>query len=164
MRGQRILADSMVIVEAHRMGVWNGLIHFFSIETVEECAVECATGCKRREGYVEVDQQSLRSQIQIHEVADAMRAALISADPLAARMDPGEKDLMSYAITQPNTLLLCSPDGLTVKCAHRLNKLDQLVALEEIAIEAGMRKQGFKGNHTKAWLTGYKLDLHLGRK
>ena len=39
MKGQRVLVDTMVVIEAHRIGCWNALLHSFQIETVEQCIV-----------------------------------------------------------------------------------------------------------------------------
>jgi hypothetical protein len=39
---------------------------------------------------------------------------------------------------------------------------DRLVALEELALEAGFHKQGYGKNHTKEWLTTYKTKVQLG--
>jgi len=167
MKGQRVLVDTMVVIEAHRMGCWNALAHYFSLETVEQCVIECATGYRRRKGYVQIDQQQLISKIKVHGVTEALRAALLVADPGAAAIDSGEKDLLSYALTQPDALVLCSPDKATVNSTYRLkfsgNTLfDRLVALEELALEAGFRKQGYGENHTKQWLTTYKTKVQLG--
>ena len=89
------------------------------------------------------------------------------ADPGAAAIDSGEKDLLSYALTQPDALVLCSPDKAAVSSAYRLKSsrntlFDRLVALEELALEAGFRKQGYGENHTKQWLTTYKTKVQLG--
>lgn len=161
MKGQRVLVDTMVIIEAHRMGCWNALIKFFAVETVEQCAIECASGDKRRKGYVEIDQQLLRSQIKIHEVTGPMQAALMVSDPSAAVLDAGEKDLLSLALTQ-DAWLLCAPDKAAISTAFQLNLIDKVIALEELALEAGVRKQGYRENHTKKWLAGYKAKLQFG--
>jgi hypothetical protein len=162
MKGQRVLVDTMVVIEAHRIGCWAGLVGYFSIETVECCAIESATGYRRREGYVAIDQELLRSQIRIHGVTAEMRAALYDADPLSARLDPGERDLLSFATIQSDALLLCAPDKAAINCTFRVNLLDKLVALEELATEAGIRKQGYRENHTRQWLTAYKTKVILG--
>ena len=162
MKGQRVLVDTMVVIEAHRIGCWNALLHSFQMETVEQCIVECATGYRRRKGYVALDQQRLRSQIKVHEVTDVMRAGLLVADPGAAFIDAGERDLLSYAMTQEEVLLLCSPDKAAISSAFRLNLFNRLVALEELALVAGVRKHGYRQNHTKEWLTNYKTKVQLG--
>ena len=109
-----------------------------------------------------VDQQSLHSSIKIHEVTQEMRIQLLAADPQAATLDEGEKDLLSYVRTQPNVFLLCAPDKAAIRSTYRLNLLDQLVSLEQLTWEAGIRKQGYGWNHTKDWLAGFKTKVKLG--
>ena len=38
-RGDKVLIDTMVIIEAHRVSFWNALVEAFNIETVETCLV-----------------------------------------------------------------------------------------------------------------------------
>lgn len=162
MKGQRVLVDTMVVIEAHRIGCWNALLHWFKLESVEQCVIECATGYRLRKGYVPIDQERLRFQLTVHEVTDVMRARLLVADPGVAFIDAGERDLLSYAITQEEVLLLCSPDKAAISSAFRLSLFDRLVALEELAVETGVRKQGYGENHTKEWLANYKAKVQLG--
>lgn len=67
-RGDIVLLDTNVIVEAHRVRCWKMLAQSFRIETVEECCVEAATGDRRRQDYVEVDVEDMRKLVAVHEV------------------------------------------------------------------------------------------------
>lgn len=161
-KGQRVLVDTVAIIEAYRLGCWQGLVQFYSIETVDTCVIECATGDKRRKGYVSIDQQELIHGIKVHAVTGDMRVKLVTADSLAATLDPGEKDLLAFALTLPDVVLLCSPDKAAICSAHRLNLLERLVALQQMVVEAGMKRRGYKLQHTAAWLASYKTQVLLG--
>lgn len=143
----------MVIIEAHRVSCWNALSQFYKLETVEQCIIECATGNRRRPGYVKVEAEALRQRLRVHEVTEAMRIAFLTNDPRGNKIDPGERDLLAYALSIPEAWLLCDPDKAAILSAHRLNFLDRVVALEDMTLAAGLRKQGFGLNHTKNWLT-----------
>ena len=160
--GDRVLIDTMVIIEAHRLGCWNGLRGFFSLETVEQCLIECATGNRLRTDYLPVDGEMLGTEIQVHAVTEAMRTTLLVRDPRSARLDPGERDLLAFALSLEGAWLLCDPDKAAILSAHRLNWLDRVVAIEEMALAAGLRKQGYGQNHTKRWLGEFKTRIHLG--
>jgi hypothetical protein len=54
-KGQIVLLDTNVIIEAFRTRCWRAIVNTFKIETVEKCCEEAATGDKRQPGYVEVD-------------------------------------------------------------------------------------------------------------
>jgi hypothetical protein len=51
-RGDIVLMDTNVIMEAYRTRCWGSLVNTFKVETVEKCWEEAATGDKRRAGYV----------------------------------------------------------------------------------------------------------------
>lgn len=161
-RGDRVLIDTMVIIEAQRISCWNALIQFFALETVEQCVIECATGDRFRKGYIKVDTEKLRMQIKVHAVTETMRVAFLTSDSRGSKLDPGERDLLAYALSQQETWLLCDPDKAAILSAHRLNFLDRVVALEGMALAAGIRKQGFGKNHTKNWLAEFKTKVLLG--
>jgi hypothetical protein len=59
-------------------------------------------------------------------------------------------------------IIKCDPDKAAILSAHRLNFLDRVVALEDMALAAGIRKQGFGKNHTKNWLAEFKTKVLLG--
>ena len=79
-----------------------------------------------------------------------------------ARLDPGERDLLAFALSQGAAWLLCAPDKAAILSAHRLNWLDRVVALEEMALAAGLQKQDYGRNHTKRWLGEFKTKIQLG--
>jgi hypothetical protein len=161
-KGDRVLIDTMVIIEAHRLSCWSGIRDFFSLETIEQCVIECATGNRLRTGYVPVDGEKLGTGILVHPATEAMRTTLVARDPRSARLDPGERDLLAFALSLAGAWLLCAPDKAAILSAHRLNWLDRVVALEEMALVAGLRKQGYGLNHTKRWLREFKTKIQLG--
>jgi len=161
-KGDRVLIDTMVIIEAHRISCWNGLRAFYSLETVEPCIIECATGDRRRKEYVPVDGEKVRAEICVHTITEAMRIALLVRDPKSARLDPGERDLLAFALSLEAAWLLCDPDKAAILSAHRLDYLDRVVALEEMALAAGLRTEGYAMNHTKRWLGEFKTKVQLG--
>lgn len=161
-QGNRVLVDTMVIIEAHRVSCWSALLKFFAVETVEQCAIECATGDRRRGDYVAVAQERLRTQIKVNEVTDAMRVAFATSDPRGGYLDWGERDLLAYALSQPDAWLLCAPDKAAILSAHRLNFLERVVALEEMATTAGAGQHKFGRNHTTGWLSEFRTKVRLG--
>lgn len=101
-KGDRVFMDTNAIIEAHRVKCWNAITAFFQIETVEECQKEWASGNQQRREYVAVDTRAFKGTVVVHSVSNAMRASLISADPAAAVLDQGEKDLISRPFASRN--------------------------------------------------------------
>lgn len=150
--GDRILMDSNAIIEAHRLNCWNNLLSFFSIETVDMCARECASGKQLHQNYVPVDTNALRKDSTVHHVNDAMRRELIFKEPSAADIDDGELDLLAFAlILPPEVFLICSPDKACMKVASKLGLLERLVSLESLAGRVGQGNLSFKLNYTEKW-------------
>jgi hypothetical protein len=57
-RGDIVLMDTNVIIEAHRTKCWGAVENAFKVETVEKCCEEAATGDKRRADYVVITSPS----------------------------------------------------------------------------------------------------------
>ena len=152
-KDDRVLMDSNAIIEAHRLRCWPNLLAFFSIETVDMCARECASGGSQlRRDYVPVDTQALRKNSVVHVVNDAMRMELILKEPSAADIDDGEKDLLAFAMTLPkNVFLICSPDKACMKVAAKMGLLDRLISLQSLAERVGRGNLKFKLNYTEKW-------------
>ena len=152
-KDDRILMDSNAIIEAHRVRCWPNLLAFFSIETVDMCARECASGNQQlHRTYVPVDTTALREKIAVHKVDDALRAQLVLLEPSAADIDDGEKDLLAYAITLPaDVFLVCSPDKACMKVAAKMGLLDRLVSLQALAERVGRGSLAFRRNYTEQW-------------
>ena len=152
-KGDRVLIDSNAIIEAHRLRCWPNLLAFFSVETVDMCARECASGTQQlHQEYVPVDTNALRESTSVHDVTDAMRIELICREASAADLDDGEKDLLAYAISLPtNVYLICSPDKACMKVAAKLGLLDRLVSLQALAERVGRGNLSFRRNYMEQW-------------
>lgn len=162
MKGQSVLLDTMVIIEAHRVGCWSSLLNWFKLETVERCIIECADGNKARAGYVPLDAEKLKQEMTVHAVSQKMRVELANRGGNMLGVHDGERDLLSYALTQPPIPLVCCVDKAAIRLGHRLKMLDRFVALDEMAREAGNRKSGYASQYTKAWLAEFKMAVIMG--
>ncbi len=94
-------------ITAHDYGCWNALYGYLSMESVEACMTECGTGDPFRAGRISVDVELLRSQMTIHAVEALMLLSLVQkSHGQSAGIDDGERHLLAYAITQPNSLFV----------------------------------------------------------
>jgi len=75
-RGDIVLVDTNVIIEAVRVGSWRALRSTFRVETVEKCREEARSGNQRRAGYVTVDDAALREDLAVHAVTGMELAKL----------------------------------------------------------------------------------------
>jgi hypothetical protein len=150
-KGDRVFMDTNAIMEAHRVKCWNAITTFFQIETVEECQ-KCANGNQQRREYVAVDTRAFKETVVVHSVSNVMLASLMSADPAAAVLGQGEKDLISRLFAEQGNWYACTPDKAAAASMFRLNLARRITALETLADLAGMRRLKFRDNFTRRWL------------
>lgn len=153
-----ILMDTMVIIEAHRVGAWKAMVNKFHIETVNQCVQELDTGNLRQENPVHVDTDSLG--IQVNAVSDSERTALTLKCPAAANLDDGERDLLAYAVTLSNVFYLCGPDKAFMRVSHILGLLDRFIPLESM-LDGNPGKKQVKRHYTEKWLNEEKTKIKL---
>jgi hypothetical protein len=136
-RGQPVLVDTNIIIEAVRTGCWNALRAYFSIETVDKCCEEARTGDLRRPGYVVVDDNALRDRLRVHRPTPLELSALDLRESEGRRLDPGERHLWAHAFARNDAWLACCCDNAAIRVAVRLGWEDRLKSLEELAHAAG---------------------------
>lgn len=161
-RGQILLVDTNIIIEAFRTRCWNALASHFAIVTVEKCYEEALTGDPLRSGYVQVDPTHLRKGLSKRQaVGDLERAQLALTLVSAASLDAGERDLFAHALARRDAWLASCADRSAVNAALALGWEERVVSLERLAQSAGARS-GFKHHFTERWLsevrTAYKLQ------
>ncbi|MDA1082130.1 MAG: hypothetical protein O2973_10720 [Gemmatimonadetes bacterium] len=159
-RGSVVLVDTNVILESHRVKIWNHLTAYFSFETDSECVVECRTGNQTRDVPIPIDIDALQSDVAVHDLAstDLMDFRLrLGAEP---SLDPCEERLVAAALIRQDVWLLCSPDKAAVRACHMLGLLDRIVALEDLTIAAGIRARLWD-NFTCDWLSNFRTNLLL---
>lgn len=162
-----VLADTNVIIEAVRTGIWKALTGAFRVETVEECREEARRGQSSNPSYVPVSDADLARLGAVHVVSEAERAAYLLADPDAVGMDPGERDLFAHAWHRLQrgdpVWVLCSSDKACIRAAVRIAIADQLRSLEAACHAAGARpRTALKQHHREQFLTEHRTAYLLG--
>ncbi len=162
-RGQIVLVDTNIIIEAVRTGCWNALAVHFDVHTVEKCCEEARTGEAHRPGYVQVDEKALRTRLTVHRVSAPEVAALRVRDAEAFRLDSGERDLWSHALSRKDGWLASCCDAAAVGAAVRLGWGDRLRSLEELVQAAGARAalKELKGQFGSARLSQWRTAALL---
>lgn len=162
-RGQAVLVDTNIIIEAVRAGCWNALTAHLSVQTVEKCCEEARTGDAHRAGYVVVSERILREGLEVHRVSEAELAMLSLRDADVFRLDAGERHLWAHALGRTDAWIACCCDQAAINIAVRLDWGDRLVSLEELAGAAGARhavkqfKPQFESARLSAWRTAALL-------
>ena len=160
-KGDIVLVDTNVIIEAHRAKCWRAIINFFRVETVEKCCEEAATGDKRRADYVAVDVEEMKKAVAVHAVSLMELAEIETRLAEPDRIDMGEKHLLAHAIAKPGAWYLSASDRAAVKAGNELRLLDRFVSLEALARAVGISTP-LKRHFTEDWLRALRTEILLG--
>ncbi|MEH6788781.1 MAG: hypothetical protein V7673_15845 [Paracoccus sp. (in: a-proteobacteria)] len=162
-RGDLILVDACVIIEAHRTGTWTALHKGFALETVETCIVEAQTGKANR-----INQQILDSDLRkcfqhIHAVTELERAThAANFDGEMPALDAGELDLWIHALQRNDVWFLCGPDRASMKFGCQVGQKDKLVSLEQALSMLNIGAANLKAHYQEQWLSDVKVKFTLG--
>jgi hypothetical protein len=163
-RGQIILLDTNIIIEAVRTRCWNALAGHFTVETVEKCLEEALTGDPLRPGYVQIDPAQLKKGVsKSYPVSsiETMRFAL--AHPVADELHPGERELLAHAMGRKDEWLASCADRAAVRAAFALGWIERVVSLEALAHASGVRP-ALKFHFTERWLSDVRTAFFLERQ
>jgi hypothetical protein len=163
-RGQPVLVDTNIIIEAFRTGCWTAVAAHFPLETVEKCYEEALTGDPLRPGYVRVDANELRSGLsKRHAVSEGERIRLAVQVSNISSLHAGERDLFAHALARTDAWNASCSDRAAVNTALDLSWEERLVTLEDLARKSGVNPE-LKYHFTERWLsevrTTYKME-HL---
>lgn len=136
-----VLADTNVILEAHRTGSWRALTGGYRVETVEECVTETQTGFQRRRREEHINPVALRERLEAVHAVDARARAELAARICGLALDNGEACLWAHALTRDDDWVLCGPDKASLRCGARLGFRERLVSLESLLAGVGHRPQ-----------------------
>jgi hypothetical protein len=162
-RGQIILVDTNIIIEAVRTRCWNALSMRFAIETVDKCLEEALTGDPLRRNYVQVEATHLRKGLKhAHKVTAVETLQLAVTLPEADELDPGERQLFAHALSRSDAWLASCADRAALKVALALGWRDRIVSLEALAHAAGARPD-LKPHFRERWLSDVRTSFLLDR-
>lgn len=168
---KRVFVDTNIILPAMRIGEWNRITGFFSVETVLTIIDETQRGDVNRTGYVPVDRAHLeRTLKKIHnptvEDQAALREKMLEHK---IELDDGERDLLAYihAHEKPseNILILTMADRAAVRAACQLGWGDCLVSLGKLMAESGAPNASLhklEEHLRESWLSTVRLNFKLG--
>jgi hypothetical protein len=160
-KGDIVLVDTNVIIEAHRTKCWKAVVNAFKVQTVEKCCEEAATGDKRRANYVEVDVEEMRKVALVHPVGLEELAQIETQLAEPDRIDLSEKHLLAHALSQDGVWYLSASDRAAVKAGNELRLLERFVSLEALAKAVGITPQ-LKHHFSDKWLSALRLEILMG--
>lgn len=165
-RGDRVLLDTNVILEACRVGCWRAVASEFQLITVEKVIEETQTGHQNRSPEQNVDESALREHLHHIAVVTREQTAAIDLDYPDHGLDEGEHHLVAYAATLGNQpiWLLNSPDKGTIRFCSRAEWLDRLVSLQAMTDTLGLpHGRKMRGNYTRSWLETQVNPFRFGQ-
>jgi len=159
-RGQVVLVDTNIIIEAVRTRCWNALTSSFTLETVDKCLEEARTGDPMRRDYVPVDEKTLNDLSKVHPVTPLEFMRLAVALPAANELDAGERELFAHTMGRKDAWIATCADRAALLAAFNLGWKDRMVSLETLAHFAGA-KPDLKHHFTERWLSDVRTAFLL---
>lgn len=164
----RVLVDTCIIIEAFRTHCWTALCHTYSVETVEKCVEECATGDPFDPKRTIVPRPTLMASLACCHVVSSTDLFNLS-DQVSGlpAIDDGERHMMAWLhANQPvdAALLLSTADRAAIRAAHVLGLLAQVSSLETLGKSAGVDKvqlSKLKDHFKEQWLSSARLKIKM---
>jgi hypothetical protein len=160
-----ILVDTNIIIEAVRVGAWERLRAHEAVVTVRRCREEALSGVPGSPGRVPVTEQHLDGPLTVADVSDSERAALALSCEDAGTLDAGERDLLAHAqvrVSSDQLVIVCA-DQAAVRVAISMGLGDQMVSLEDVLHQAGIKTDAdLKHHYTRRCLENWKTKHALG--
>ena len=156
----RVLVDTMVILESHRVGSWRALTSRYKVETVEDCVIETQTGFQRHQM---IDAKELRESLSaIHSVDDGERADLTMRMSDNLELHIGEESLWAHAVRRNDDWVFCGPDRASLSFGVQMGFRWNLVSLERLLIDIGHRPRiALRPAYTDKWLKSTLAKLAI---
>lgn len=162
-RSDIVLVDACVIIEAHRVGVWNAMHKNLTLETVETCIIEAQTGRANRLDPTVLDAELRGGFSAIHQVSQTEIANhLATAEGNLPVIDEGELELWVHACQRDDVWFLCGPDRASMKFGFELGYVNRLVSMEQVLGLVGVQNDQIKGHYQEKWLRDLKTNLTMG--
>ena len=167
----RVLFDTMIFIEATRLGILEELCQRFAVETVQTCFVETQNGNLGRSDYIPIDSAWLKKHLaNLHLVPKQGQLELLIDDPRSRALDPGERDLLSFMrgarMRDSDEFEFACADRAALYCAARIKILPQATSLERLAEKIGVPKSKLSRMnswYTEKWLNSIRAEVIQGR-
>lgn len=161
-RHARVLVDTNAIKAAHRTGCWNALRKTFQLETAAQCVEEAIRPNRKGQHLVNRTRDDLSKDLRVHPVTDDQRLQLLYALQGRVDLDPGEKDLLSLALTlKTEAWWLCGPDKATANAMYVLGIIERMCSLQALAKTTGITLAQPAQELTDKWLASVRTQLLL---
>lgn len=163
-KGDIVLIDTNVILEAHRVGCWISLSQYFNLHTVEKVIEETQTGFQNRNPEQTIDQALLRKSFNHVQTVTDLQVVEFDMTNTGTLLDDGEKQLIIYSQTiKEKVWYLNSPDLASVKYSCQVGSQDRLISLESMIRRLDCKlKNELERNFTESWLSQSKLKFLMG--
>jgi len=159
-RGQIVLVDTNIIIEAVRTRSWNALTSSFTLETVGKCLEEARTGDPMRRDYVPVDDKALGGLSKVNPVTPLELMSLAVALTTADELDAGERELFAHALRRKDAWIATCADRAALLAAFKLGWMERMVSLESLVHFAGARPD-LKPHFGERWLSEVRTAFLL---
>jgi hypothetical protein len=162
MKSKLVILDAVIIIEAHRLGIWNHLLSQFSVFIPGYILDNEVQYFKSKGGSkIAIDLTSNTKNLKVHrldaEPTDFAKLYQEFNQVFVDGIDNGEKEALALLNSgRYPEHKFCTSDGAAIKALSVLNLSFQGISLEELLQQSG-KKYDLKHNFCKSFYT-----KHLG--
>ena len=142
---QLLLVDTNIVIELHKLGLWDSFIQSCSV-TITKGVQEEAQFWEDDSGgkqYFDIEEDIKNSKLICEEVSPSQISGFCQQfDPsYLDRLDLGESELLTILCTSSKEWRVTSADGIVFKILGRTGRADQGISLEEILDQIGLGRK-----------------------
>ncbi len=158
-RNSIILMDAVAIRGAHAADCWNALRQNYRLHSVNLCVEEVTRQNRHRKILVDRPYDELAAELTLGQVTELARTRLKLRVGARIDLDPGETELLAYALTLPTDVWwLCGPDNGTLNALRTLHLFSRMVSLEALARQVGQDCGKLPPQFREQWLADKRLQ------
>lgn len=171
-RPRLLLLDAVAVIAAYRCGGWVAVCDAYDVivpATVIHAEAEFYLDREGNRVWIDLRQELAAGRIREYAATESEMAATVAIlhPDLRSRIDPGEREALTYLRTQPvDDLVFVTADGLAIEAAVALDHGERVWPLATVLDRIGHRKP-LEYEHTEEYVARKRRDggqrIALGR-
>ena len=150
-----VLFDTGIVFRLHEFGLWRQVLDAYEVSVPVSVVAEAVYYEHSGEKvYIDLSKDVELGRLMIVEVpANEVIEFRSRFRPLyAERLDPGEAEMLAYAMQKGCVHRVCSADAIVFKAMACQGEWERCVSLEKLLAEVGMARKGLSRECTQRWV------------
>ena len=150
-----VLVDTGIVFRLHEFGLWKQVLDAYEVSVPATVVAETVYYEQGGEKvYIDLSKDVELGRLTVVEMpANEVIEFRSGFRPLyAERLDPGEAEMLAYAMQKGCVHRVCSADAIVYKAMACLGEWERCVSLEKLLADVGMSRKGLTRECTQRWV------------